>query len=524
MARQARLAGNMRLDVAIYGSDGSSLLSDPTGARCDLASVRFSTGLPGGFLECNFTVSGSAAAMYAITPGLKVIVRWGRRILWWGWIEDISRAVRGRVWSKEVVCLGPWQEPQTRLAETMTYSSVTSSSALVDALGNNCPNISADSSQIVNSGVQITIDWDWRAVSELVKLVCDTGNSSDLPLLFAIWEPTLEKARQGYTGNLTSDPELELTDTYWYLVDGTYADWDTTNYHSATTCMLFAENANDALAHTAKIGVTASRTYTVTYWHKWSAHSSMICNTRVDWYTAGDVFISSTYGTTRTSNGTNTSWTERSDNHASPVGAGLARPMVQVIVGSGATRYTAIDDVTMVLTTTSLTIDTLPRAYLWARDLSSYDYLLYTQLLEAPLGETESTRDLVNYVVASYSSSYTAAAQDATSQTSYRRRDYLVAAGNVGAADAAAQRDVWLAQYKDPRKEPGSFVATYGAVRTAAGAIVEPVLLRAGDRLRLADGPSRGATIMLLSTEYRDGMMTCKPEAQEDMPMLLAEQ
>jgi hypothetical protein len=65
-------------------------------------------------------------------------------------------------------------------------------------------------------------------------------------------------------------------------------------------------------------------------------------------------------------------------------------------------------------------------------------------------------------------------------------------------------------------------VAAYGAVRNVNGALVDPVVLRAGDRLRLADGPSAGVTIMLLGTEYQDGKMTCKPEGLADVPLLLA--
>jgi hypothetical protein len=514
---------NRRLDVAIYGSDGTTILPDPTGARFDLAGLRFSTGLPGGFLECSFTVSGSAAALYALRAGLRVIVRRGRRIVWWGWIEDLDRLVYGRVLSVDLTCLGPWQEPQQRKSETMVYTDVISSSALAEELAEHCPNISRDTSQIANSGKAITINWSWKAISDLVKLACDTGNSDGLPLQFAIWEPTYERTRLGNTANRTSDPELELTDAFWYLVDGTYANWDTVNSHSPQTCMLFAEFANDALAHSAKLSVSPSTAYTVEFWHKWSAHSSMTVNSRVDWYTAGDVFISSTYGATYTSNGSNTAWTQRLDTHTSPLTAATGRPMVAAVVGSGATRYTAVDDVKFYLAATALTIDRLPRAWLWPRDLSGYDYLLYTRLLSNPLSETETTRNVVNYVVASYSSSsYTTAGQDAESQALYRRRDYLVAAGSVGLADADAQRDVYLAAYSSPRKEPAGFAVPEGAVRTTAGAIVEPVLLRAGDRLRLADGPSRGATIALLSTEFRDGVMTCKPEAQEDTSMLLA--
>lgn len=509
------------LTLTIY-SDTGAALPDPTGAQFTPASVAFSTGLPGGFLEARFTLQGPAAALTRLRAGQKAILRQGRNILWWGWIEDLRRLTMGRVLGVEVSCLGPWQEIGQRRF-TGAYTAVTSSSAMMSALAENCPNISRDTGEIVNTGLPITINWTREPVANLVKLVCDTGDAAGRPMLFALWEPTQHRARLGNVANLTSDPELEQTDAFWYLTNGTYANWDTTNYHSAVTCMLFAEFAVEGLAHTAKITVQPSSVYTVQFWHKWSAHSSMTIGSRIDWYNAFNVYISTTNGATYTSNGTNTAWTMRSDNHTAPATAATGRPMVGGTIGSGSGRYTAIDDVRMFLAAGSLTIDTLPRAHLWPRDLSGYDYLLYTRFLSEPLTETETARDLANYVVASYSSSsFTAAAEDAASQALYRRRDALVSAGSVGPSDAAAIRDVYLAAYKDPRHEPDSFVATYGSVRDVNGALVDPVVLRAGDRLRLADGPSAGVTIMLLGTEYQDGKMTCKPEGLADVPLLLA--
>lgn len=508
------------LTLTIY-NDAGAALPDPTGAQFTPASVAFSTGLPGGFLEARFTLQGPAAALTRLRAGQKAILRQGRDIIWWGWVEDLRRLIYGRVLGVEVSCLGPWQEISQRRFTT-AYSAVTSSSALMSTLAENCPNISRDTAQIVNTGMPVSIDWTQQPVSGLVKLVCDTGDSQGRPMLFALWEPTLHRARLGTVANLTSDPELEQRDRFWYLTDGTYANWDTVNYYSAVTCMLFAEFAVDGLAHKTKVSVSPSTPYTVQYWHKWSAHSGMTTHSRVDWFTSGDVFISSTYGATYTSDGSNTAWTMRSDTHTAPGTAATARPIIGASIGSGVGRYTAVDDVRMFLAAGSLTVDTFPRAYLWPRDLSGFDYLLYTRFLAEPLTETETVRDLVNYVVASYGSSYTAAAQDTASQVLYRRRDGLINAGSVGASDAAAIRDVYLATYKNPRHEPDSFVVPFGAVRDANGILVDPIVLRAGDRLRFADGPSAGVTIMLLGTEYQDGRMTCKPEGLDDVPLLLA--
>jgi len=191
---------------------------------------------------------------------------------------------------------------------------------------------------------------------------------------------------------------------------------------------------------------------------------------------------------------------------------------------SDADTVVAVDDVYLSLAGTSATADDLPRAMLWARDLSDYDYVLWTGELASGLAVTETTRDLVNAVKASYGSSYTSLTEDGTSQTAYRRRDAVVTAGSdTGQAAAEAMRDAYLATYKDPRQEPASFtVGRPGAIRTAQGGIVALETVRAGDRLRIADGPLAGSVILLRNTRYSNGALSVTPEGATGASNLLA--
>lgn len=508
------------ITVALYGVDGAPL-SEPTGALARPAGLTFATGLPGGFLDARFSLPAAAARALNLRPGLRTIVWRGAQVLWWGWVEDVSYRVRGAVAMAEVACLGPWQEVQQRLFSA-NYSNVASNSALADALAAHCPNVSRDTRGLAETGVQISVSWSYRPVSELVRLVCDAGNSAGQPLLFALWEPSFGRAYLGNTANLLSDPELEFRDQYWYLGNGQYANWDTTNYHSPVTCMLFAEFAQDGLAHRAKVAVQAGAPYTVEYWHRYSAHTGMSSQSRVDWFTAGDQYISSTYGPSHGSSGTAEPWVYRAHVHTAPANAATARPIIAVSVGSGVGKWVAIDDVRMYLAAVSLPTDDKPRPVLWPRDLSDWDYLLYTRFLREAATVEASTRELANYVLVAYGSSYTAAGQDFQSQTLYRRRDAVLNAGNISQATANAMRDVYLAAHKAPATQMRGVAVPKGAVWGRSGEVVDPAVLRAGHRLRLADGPLAGRVILLQKTEWRDGVMTVTPEDVADVPLLLA--
>jgi hypothetical protein len=265
----------------------------------------------------------------------------------------------------------------------------------------------------------------------------------------------------------------------------------------------------------------------VDFWLYWTAYAGMQGSSRIDWYNSSNTLISTTYGATWTSDGTTTGWQQISDVHLAPAGTVDCVLHVGATVGSGGgtARYVAIDDVRMYLYTANLAPETKPRATLWARDLTDYDYDLRTANLVETLDVRETTKDLANYVVASYgSSSYTAAAQDAASQAAYRQRDALVAAGRVGETAAAAQRDAWLALHAEPGQEVGSLRCGDRTVIDREGRWVHPALLRAGDRLRVVDGRLAGTVFLVEAMEYdaESGIARVTPESYTDVSRMLA--
>jgi hypothetical protein len=161
-----------------------------------------------------------------------------------------------------------------------------------------------------------------------------------------------------------------------------------------------------------------------------------------------------------------------------------------------------------------------PVPWLWARDLSTYDYMLYTGAMGTSLNET--TNSLVNSVWVDYDGGTTSQATDATSIAAYRQRDGKISASTMGQTAAEQYRSVYLAQNKDPKNEPASFTVQRGAIRTVQGAVVELPLIRAGDRLQIADGPYAGTIILLKQTAWSADGLRCTPEADLSTTQLLA--
>jgi hypothetical protein len=389
-----------------------------------------------------------------------------------------------------------------------------------------CPAISADYSQLENSGTPLTIDWTNKRLAELIKTACAAGNASGQTMLFAIWEPPGSRVSVGATGTLNEDPELEHNETYWEP-QGILLEYRTSPYVSPGHSWRWLDSASTNLRTKNRITVTAGLTYVVDYQVYWTAYVSA-GSSRIDWYNASNVFISTTYGATWTSDGTTTGWQARSETHLAPAGAVDCYLYVGVAVGDGGgtARYVAVDDIRMYLYTATLAPETKPRAYLWSRDLSGYDYSVRTAALRDALQTTTTTRDLANYVVASYSSSsFTAAAEDATSQAAYRQRDALISAGSVGLADAQTQRDAYLALHKDPGVEVSQLRLADGSVLDRLGSAVHPALLRAGDRLRVADGALAGTIFLLERVEYdaESELATASPESYTDVSRILAQ-
>lgn len=525
-----------RLDVAIYGVDETNLLKDRNGARYALESLNFDSGLPGGFLSASFVLRTPATNQWPGRAGLRVIIRRGMKILWWGWIEDLQRTQRGRIEEISVTCLGPWQQVSQRLFSAAYATTLYGDAAIAQELRTYCNTISTDFSQMLATGVNIApLTWSNKKISDLVKLVCDGGDSNGRQLLFAIWEPTY-RAATGYPTSMLTNSSMEdgagsPTGWTWATDIGSPVGTWTTAYYNSPSHGLLASRDTAAGTQYGRwrqngISCAASTDYTLDYWVYFGAVTSISCYCQFSWYDSGGGYLTTTNSTVINSTGT-AGGARHVETITSPVGAASFDISVRFgLPDSGTNAFAMVDDVYMYTPGAAPAIDTLPRARLWARNLSGTpDYYLYTQGLDSGLATEETTRELANAVLASYGSgSYTTYAQDTASQALYRRRDWLVDAGNVSSTLADAVRDAYLAGYKNPRREYNSWRLSSNA--TAAlyrfGQRAWPEDLRAGHLVQIADGPSAGDVMLLTRVSYADGVVTATPERPDDTPVLLA--
>ncbi len=524
-----------RLDVTIYGADGTAPLRDRSNARYALEGLAFDSGLPGGFLSAGFTLRKPAAVSWPGREGLKVIIRRGSKILWWGWIEDISRSQHGRIEEIGVKCFGPWQEVGQRMCSPNYTGTMYGDAAIGQELRLHCGDISTDFSQLTATGVNLApLTWSNKYISDLVKLVCNTGNDKQKPMLFAIWEPSYQAPSQAnnaltLNGNVEAGSSSPDNWTFATISGSPTGNWTSEWYHSPARS-LRVQGASGGTSEgewkQSNVPCAASTAYTVDLWVALGFIAGTNFYAQFDWYTSGGSLISSSTCPTLSNTG-NANWQRYVANVTSPGTAAKFNLRLRgTIPGSVILGQKYLDDIYVYRTGVAATIDSLPRARLWPRDLSGAEYLLYTGALDDGLAVQSTTRDLVNWVVASYGSgpSFTAAAEDAASQAAYRRREDVIEAGQSASATvAAAMRDAYLAAHKGPKREPGSIdLGRPGALRTLHGGRVWPEDLRAGDRVRIADGPEAGTVMLLTRVQYSDGEVSATPERADDASTMLA--
>lgn len=530
-----------RIDLAVYGPDGATLLRDPAGGRYLATNLSFDSVLPGGFGSAAFTLRRPAAERWPGRAGLKVVLRRGTRVLWWGAIEDIQRRQQGRCEQIDVTCLGPWQQVSQRRFSPNYAGTMYGNAAIAQELRAYCDLISTDYSQLAPTGVNIApLTWSNEQVSRLIQLVCQAGNSSGAPLLFAIWEPSY-RSTTSYPAALNTNPDFEIEATGLVMpqawtsttaLGNPQFTWTTAYYnslsHGARMSRGSASGTQTGFWRTQsgyEIPVTAGSTYTFDFWLYFGAVASISAYVRVNWYNASLALLSQVAGPVYTGTGA-ANGTRHIETFTAPTNAAYLKiDLSGSLPDSGANSFIVWDDAYIYPPGTGHDVDRKPRARLWARSLTTADYWLYTRDLAQPLDINETTRELANAVLASYGSgpSYTSYSQDADSQALYRRRDYLLAAGNVSAAVAEAARTAYLGAYAAPRTEPGSWrLSNALALCTAHGARIWPEDLRAGDVVQIADGPAAGTRVLLKQVSYADGVVTATPERPADVPLLLA--
>jgi hypothetical protein len=529
------LEEQLMITVLIYDADGAALRWRGGMTGRGVFDVRFTSGLPGGFLEASFGLPRAAARLAGIRAGQRVEMRRGNRVVWTGWIEDIKTRQRGGVDAMTVQCLGPYQVLHQRLIPSVAYTAdQQGSDAIRQELMANCPEISTDYTHIQATNVSIgPLTKSYMPVGDVVDSVLKAGNADGKQMLFAIWEPPVTIAGSDllHARNVLLNADFEAPDWYGWIVDVySNGDYEITNsaylsaFHSGKVFNTSAIATGSLTLRNGFMAVDASTPYQFDYSFYWPAISGITAQVSIKWYTSLSVLISTVSGTLWTSAGT-AGWNSKSEYFTSPAGAAFCIAYLAAAWPAGLSKYLLWDDCYLSKQISAATKDGLPRAWLWPRDLSQSDLLLHTRLLADGFDVNASTRELSNRVVASYgSSSYTAAVDDANSQGLYRRRDRLVSAGSAaGSGVAAAMRNAYLATYSSPLEEPAVIaVRRHGAITTPTRRPVNLTDVRAGQRLRVADGPMAGMTMLLERVEWSDGVLRCTPEQRPDMAELLA--
>lgn len=513
------LTAPARLDVAIYdASTGETVLRGwPRGA---VQNLRFSTALPGGFMDAEFVIRRDTPRLGRIDAGQKVIVRNGHQVVWWGWVEDLKWTLRGDAQGLSVMCMGPWQQASQRLMD-MSVSLMDGDEAVKAALLICCDRISWDFSHIDATGVDMgSQSGTFVKAADVIAAACALGNTSGQPMLFAVWEPG-KKLEGTSSDNLVANPSFETSGDWTYTGASARSNaYDA--YSGSYVAALAVLMASATVTTDAYMTVTGGLPVIVLAMYKLDTADGVSGSSSVaiKFYDSG----SSLVGTTTLTAGTHyptatTSWQQAGGITTAPATAVKAKIVITSTYTGSPNPYFLVDSVGLYAASSGTEQKPLP--WLWARDLSTHDYLLYTKRVGVDL--TETTRALANAVWAAYGDdSVTAVAEDATSQAAYRQRDAQIDASDMDATAAARYRDVYLARYKDPLTEPASLTVQRGAILTTHGAPVDLPRVRAGDRLKVMDGPYAGRIFMLTKTSWSDDGLQCTPEAGDDAPVLLA--
>jgi hypothetical protein len=263
--------------------------------------------------------------------------------------------------------------------------------------------------------------------------------------------------------------------------------------------------------------------YQLRYW-AWAFATGLSATWQaiITWYDAANTLLDTSTGWANSMSAS--TWQEFFENVTSPATAVKFRLELELTNSSTGAILSYVDDVYLYKLAASITEDIRAVPVLWARDLSDYDYVMRHK---PDVNMVETTRLLANAVIGKYGALYTAYAQDTTSQAAYRRRDHLVDAGTEASEDLAeTQRDVYLAKYKDPMTELASGSWTFDSRSSLLvdklGLPVSLARVRAGKRIRIADGEYAGSVVLIDKTAWNNGQLTITPERYADVAEILA--
>jgi len=173
-----------------------NVISDPSGAMDRFAGLRWRTGLPGGFLDCEFMAPMDMLRDWLVREAYTLEVWDGQRICYEGSLENLDRAMAlpnpSGFGQRRVTAFG-FHINAVQRVYTAVHAANDGDTIIQAALGN-CPAISTDYGQVSGLNRNLgAIEWDHTPVSDVARDCCEIGDNAAPPgtWWFAVWDSLL---------------------------------------------------------------------------------------------------------------------------------------------------------------------------------------------------------------------------------------------------------------------------------------------------------------------------------------------
>lgn len=519
-----------------------------------VSNLTWDTMLPGGHGICEFNLRRFPGADQMLAAARMVEIRHGMKPCYVGRLADPG-------WAGDwinVIAFGGWEHMRQRLA-TLAYTATIYGNEVVEEALASCPLITANWTKLEDPGFDLDgLSWTNKPVQTIVQDVLQKGDDETPPRqwYFAAWDideilsETID-VDTILTSNQDNYDESNNANDYRLIGDVKAGNLGAGPIYLTAGLVFPSVNvpqgavlkSADLTVVSNGVGGTAAGCHIRVYCE--AADSAAV-------YTAGAPLLPRN----RTKTSSYADWnpsawvsgTSYTKDIRVPVQAIIDRPgfvsgnRINVILAdnsSTSANYITIKSLdgfpastaTLTCTYYSGSVTNLTfRPYLFPRTApseSTTDYLIMREdTVGGEINLARSLESLYNKVVARYGAgpSYTAAAEDTTSQALYDIRendpDELDAGSSASVTIANNVRDLYLSRHKDPLWKTGDI--SVKRIRDRYGNFVHPATVRAGCVIRLVDfptfDPDECRAFYVVRTQYDadSGVLTLSPEIQTD--------
>jgi hypothetical protein len=504
----------------VYDRDGQRV-GDCLNILREVKGMTYSSTLPGGYMQCNFELPIAIRKWLSAREAFEVEVRCGKQEAWAGRLTDPTWRSGGGG-SRLFQALGMWAAMKQRRLDSLTAETGETATGLLQRAYRLLPFLSPDYSKWDETGFDVGgKSWIRKDLQTITTDVVKLGDDQTPPRVWdlCVWGRGMVPT----TGGVSVSVQAGADDAYSNTSEGDQSavstvlrtGWLTTSFYAGmifspgleryskiTTAVLTLYSAGDLGANEpAKLRIKAElsgvpadysggswpheRTLTTAYvdWSQtWPAAGNTVTSPDISeviqevinlptWSPSSRINIV-VYGLPDTPNDTRKMF----DSYEA---AGSNQPKLDITTG-------ALTGMIWPFRTSFL-----PRRVL---DMDSVDYWIRADQVLSGFNVMRSLAALENYVVVKYSTEpvlYTAAIEDADSQTLYDRRDNdpdeLNAGDDATLAMAQNLAATYIAEHAVPRWLAESI--TVSQVYNRGGWPANPALVKAGDIIALGDYP-----------------------------------